>query len=119
MCDKIMKTKGGINMYFNSAETKVTNMAEGVVIRVASYGGPLMATEVSFEPGAQAPMHSHPHEQLSYIAKGSCEFTVGNQTKLIKTGDGVYIPGNVSHSVKAVDETVIVDIFTPQREDFK
>lgn len=115
-----MTMKGGIIMYFNNQETKVLNPAKGVTIRVIAYGGPLMATEVTFEAGVQGSPHSHPHEQISYIASGSCEFAVGNQTKVVKAGDGVYIPGNVDHVVlKAIEQTVIIDMFTPQREEFK
>jgi len=78
-----------------------------------------MMVEVTFKKGAIGELHSHPHEQVSYIANGSFEFNINENKQIIKKGDSIYIPSNEPHSALALEEgSIIVDIFTPQREDF-
>ena len=64
-------------------------------------------------------LHSHTHEQVSYIANGSFEFDINENKQVVKKGDSIYIPTNEPHSALALEEgSIIVDIFTPQREEF-
>ncbi len=106
-------------MFFKHEDGKIINLAEGVEIRVVGSGGSLMLTEVTFRKNAAAATHSHPHEQISYIIKGSLEFTVADETKVVNAGDCVYIPGNAKHGALALEDSMLVDVFTPQRDDFK
>jgi quercetin dioxygenase-like cupin family protein len=81
--------------------------------------GSLMLVEVSFKKGGVGAAHSHDkHEQVSYIAGGSFEVTVGTEKKILKKGDSYYVPLNVMHGVRALEDSVILDVFTPIREDF-
>lgn len=92
---------------------------EGVTRKILGRGGRMMMVEVTFKKGAIGIVHTHPHEQVSYIAKGSFEFDLNGNKQVIKTGDSVYIPSDEPHGVVALEEdSVIVDVFTPQREDF-
>ncbi|MEW9124199.1 MAG: cupin domain-containing protein [Thermotaleaceae bacterium] len=106
-------------MFFKSEEARVKQPGEGVTLKVLASGGSLMLTEVTFEKDKSMPAHAHVHEQVSYIVKGSFEFTIGDETKVVKAGDSVYIPSNIPHCVKALEDSIVVDGFTPQREDFK
>lgn len=91
----------------------------GVTRKILGRGGKLMMVEVTFKKGAIGELHSHPHEQVSYIANGSFEFNINENKQIIKKGDSIYIPSNEPHSALALEEdSIIVDIFTPQREDF-
>ncbi len=91
---------------------------EGTTRKVLAKGGSLMMVEVTFKMDAEGQVHAHPHEQVSYISQGSFMFNVDGESKLIHQGDSVYIPSNVPHSVKALsDDSIILDVFTPQRED--
>nr|WP_106783488.1 cupin domain-containing protein [Lysinibacillus timonensis] len=92
---------------------------EGVQRKLLSYGGSLMMTEVTFEKDAVGSIHSHPHEQVSYIIRGSFEFNLDGDVQIVSQGDSIYIPSGISHGVKALEEkSIIIDVFTPQREDF-
>lgn len=92
---------------------------EGVQRKLLSRGGGLMMTEVTFEKGAVGAIHSHPHEQISYIVQGSFEFNLNGQMQVVKTGDSIYVPSDTPHGVIALeDQSIILDVFTPQREDF-
>ena len=62
--------------------------------------------------------HHHEHLQITYVAEGSFEFTIGGETKVVKKGDSVYMPSNVEHGVTALEDGKLVDVFNPMRQDF-
>ena len=93
--------------------------APGVTIR-PFFGKRLMMTHVTFTPVAEAPMHQHPQEQLTYVLSGRLQFTVGDTTRWLEPGDILSIPANVPHGAVAGDEGCIeVDMFSPIREGFR
>lgn len=87
--------------------------------KVLAADGSLMAVEFSFKKGAVGALHSHPHEQIGYIVKGSFEFEMDGRKELLQAGDSYYVKPNVIHGVVALEDAIIFDVFTPQREDFK
>lgn len=89
----------------------------GVVRRIFEPGKHLMMMEVRFEQGAVGYEHSHPHEQMSYCLKGRIEFTIDGQVHVLKAGETICIPGGAKHGVKALEESALLDSFTPLRED--
>lgn len=86
--------------------------------KILAHEGNLMMVEVSFEKGGVGSIHKHIHEQISYLAKGTVEFNLYGEKRVIKEGDSIYIPPNAEHGLYAIEPSVIVDIFNPQREDF-
>ena len=90
----------------------------GVTRRILSYSDQVMMCEITFEKGAQGNMHSHVHEQITYVAEGSFRFTVGDETQVVNKGDSVYMPSNVTHGVTCLEAGKLVDVFSPKREDF-
>ena len=105
-------------MFVHNIETTSTVCEDGVTRKVLAYSENQMMTEVTFEEGAKSEPHSNPHEQISYIAKGEFEFCLGNEIRILSQGDSVYIPPNIVHSVHALEDSIIVDVFTPMRKDF-
>lgn len=106
-------------MFIINEEVLSTACGEGVTRKILSRGGSLMVVEVTFKKGSVGNRHSHVHEQASYIAKGSFEFEINGEKKIVKIGDSLYISSNEPHSTVALeDDSIIVDIFTPQREEF-
>ena len=82
-------------------------------------GGKLMANWVTIEPNREMPRHQHPHEQLGIMLEGTMELTIGDETRLINAGDAYTIPPNLPHNARTLDEgCVVLDIFTPPREDY-
>jgi quercetin dioxygenase-like cupin family protein len=79
--------------------------------------GSIMIVEVELAKGFHGDVDQHVHEQVSYIKKGSCEFEVDGVKKVLREGDVQYIPSNVIHRVKVMEDCVILDVFTPIRED--
>lgn len=69
---------------------------------------------------AEVKLHSHPHEQLTYIVSGKGKARVGDMGKEVSVGDVLIVPGDVLHGVQALsDKLVFIDVFTPAREDFR
>ena len=94
------------------------DLGDGVIRRVLIHDRSLMMVEVSFKKGAVGAIHSHIHEQISYILSGSFEFTLGDEKFIVKKGDTYYTKPNIPHGVKALEDSVILDTFTPIRKDF-
>lgn len=90
----------------------------GVTRRILAAGGGLMTVEFRFRKGAVGALHSHPHEQVGYVASGRFEFTLGDQKRVLGPGDSYYVPSGVVHGVVTLEDGVLLDVFTPQREDF-
>lgn len=94
-------------------------VGEGVSRKLLSHGGGLMMVEVTFKEGAIGTVHQHEHEQISYIIKGSFQFELDGNVQKVTAGDSIYVPSNEAHGVRALEEgSVILDVFSPQREDF-
>ena len=100
------------------SETISQNMAKGVNRKVLVHNEDLMMVEVSFEKGAVAALHSHPHQQMSYILSGSFEFENDGETRTLVQGDSVLLASGVRHGVLCTEEGMVLDVFTPERKDF-
>lgn len=106
-------------MFVYNKNVNSTLMVEGVCRKVLGCSENIMMVEVSLKKGAVLPNHSHFHEQVTYIVKGSLEFEVDGEKRIMKAGDSIYIGPNVEHKVVTLEEdALVVDAFTPQREDF-
>ena len=105
-------------MYFENEKIQIEKVTDGLERKILAHGGSMMFVEMQFEAGTAAPVHSHPHEQITYVIDGCIEFKLGDEVRQLKTGDSAYIPGDVMHGVTAVTASKVCDIFTPQREDF-
>ncbi len=74
---------------------------------------------VEVEKGAVLPEHHHVHEQVTRMVEGSFELTLDGKTMLLEPGDIVVIPSNVKHSGRAIEDSTLVDVFNPAREDYR
>ena len=93
-------------------------LAPGNTRRVLIHLPELMQVEFGFAKGAVGALHKHPHIQVSYVAEGSFEVTIGEQTQVVGQGGSFIVPSNVEHGVVALEAGRLVDVFTPHRADF-
>jgi quercetin dioxygenase-like cupin family protein len=71
------------------------------------------------EAGASIPIHEHLHEQVAHVLKGSFELTVAGETKILEPGMVAMIPPHVPHGGRAVTDCELLDVFHPERDDYK
>jgi quercetin dioxygenase-like cupin family protein len=93
-------------------------LGAGVKRKIMAYDDNLMLVKVNFEKGAIGTIHNHPHLQMSYVAKGSFEVTMGDDKKILNEGDVFFAPTMVFHGVVCLEDGLLIDIFNPHREDF-
>ena len=112
------KMKYESDRFVFAADTEKEDVGEGVLRQVMAYNDSLMLARAHFQQGSIGYTHSHPHAQLAYVESGVFEFTVGAEVKSLGAGDCAYIPPNVDHGAVCRESGVLLDIFSPLREDF-
>ncbi len=90
----------------------------GVKRKIMAYDERLMLVKVAFEKAAIGILHSHPHTQISHVESGMFEVEIGGNKKILAAGDAFYIPPDVIHGVVCLEAGVLIDMFSPMREDF-
>ena len=90
----------------------------GVSRKMLGYDNQIMMVLVKFEKGALGSPHSHFHTQATYCVSGKFEFEIDGVRQIVKGGDGVYIEPNLLHSAVCLEEGMLIDTFSPVREDF-
>ncbi|MDD4993864.1 MAG: cupin domain-containing protein [Paludibacter sp.] len=101
-----------------SSEIAWETVGEGVRRQIMGYDERIMTVKVEFQTGSVGYVHKHEHVQTTYVVSGAFEFQVGEETKIVKAGDGLYMEPNVMHGVKCLEEGLLIDTFNPVREDF-
>ena len=94
------------------------DLGGGVTRRVLAHNPDIMAVEVSFEKGARGDRHTHPHTQISYAFSGRFIYSLGDEEYELKAGDSIAVPGGAVHGTLCLEKGALLDVFTPQREDF-
>ncbi|WP_346237301.1 cupin domain-containing protein [Niabella insulamsoli] len=108
-----------MNEFFQtSKDIPWQDLGNGVARQLFGYNGQLMMVRVKFEKGAIGAVHQHPHVQASYVESGQFELTIGDQVKVLKQGDGYFVPPDVAHGCVCLEKGVLIDSFTPVRSDF-
>ncbi len=93
-------------------------IADGIERQMIS-GERLMVCRLSIAPNIVTPVHSHPHEQITIVERGRVRFLVDGVERIASAGDVLFFPSGIAHGATMGDEPVVlVDIFSPPREDF-
>ena len=93
----------------------------GLQRQVLCYTKELMLVKVMFGEemvGQRPPLHSHPHSQSSYVMSGKFEFHYGDKVQILCAGDSFCVGPDVPHEAYCLEPGVIIDGFSPVREDF-
>ena len=82
-------------------------------------GQKIMVCRFTFDPHVVTPEHTHPHEQVTMVMKGRAKFTISGEERIVKAGDVLHFPSHNLHGATMLDEEVVlIDVFSPIREDF-
>jgi quercetin dioxygenase-like cupin family protein len=93
-------------------------VADGIK-RQMIVGENVMVCRFTFDPFVVTDVHSHPHEQVTLVVKGKAKFTIDGLAVIVAAGDVLHFPPHNNHGATMLDEEVVlIDIFSPIREDF-
>lgn len=112
-----MLERKGNNWCFNN-DIADEETVPGISRKVLAFCDEAMCVENCFEVGAISSMHHHPHTQITYVAKGVFKFTIGEETRVVRAGDALLKQNDIMHGCECLEEGILVDFFTPMREDF-
>jgi len=68
--------------------------------------------------GALVPSHEHPQEQVATVLVGSLRFVVGGEEQIVAAGESMFVPGGIPHEVEALEDSLVLDVFSPVRDDW-
>lgn len=106
---------------FVRREEALKKTFKGVNLDSLAVGEKSMVTKMNYVKGNFANLHSHPHEQCGYVISGKYHLIVEGDEKIdviMEAGDTYAIPGNTPHSFEVIEGGEVIDVFTPQREDY-
>ena len=104
--------------HVNWSSVPVEQVAEGVT-RQMVYGDKVMVIRLELKANTVTPIHTHVHEQITVVVQGAADFFVEGTRRTAKAGDVLVFPSGIQHGATMLGEDVVlIDIFTPVREDF-
>ena len=102
----------------DGAAVEPTHPEPGLTRRVGAYNEKLFLAEHRMEKGWIGAAHSHPHDQVVYVVSGHLRVVSAGRTFDVKGGDSFVVRGGVEHQASAIESSLVIDVFTPCREDY-
>lgn len=90
----------------------------GIQRQMLGFNGDIMMVKAVFEDGSIGYVHEHVHSQSTYVASGEFEVTIGDEVQRVSAGDSFFIEPNIRHGAVCIKAGVLIDAFSPCREDF-
>jgi quercetin dioxygenase-like cupin family protein len=118
MNNQFIKGLGRLAKHWDWDSVKAEDLGGGIQ-RQMIVGERLMICRLRFAPGVVTTPHDHPHEQMTLVERGRVRFLVGDEERIAKAGDVLHFPSGCWHGATMLEEEVVlIDIFSPVREDF-
>ena len=105
-------------MFYKKGTGEYRLLLEGAQMKTMVHGDKTLMGKFKISKGAEIPTHSHPHEQTGLLLSGKLRFKVEGEIVAAEPGDSWCIRGGVEHSAEALEDSVIVEVFSPVREDY-
>ena len=105
-------------MFIENDTIQWEEVGTGIRRKIMAFNASLMLVKVEFEKGSEGTLHSHYHSQITHIETGMFEVEIENKKQILKAGDAFYISSNKMHGVVCLEAGVLIDVFSPMREDF-
>lgn len=113
-----MGTTDAVKIFIENQEIPWEEVDKGMKRKIMAYDDKLMVVKVEFEKGGIGVLHQHYHSQITHVESGSFEVQVNGEKKILSAGDAFYIPPNIIHGAVCLEAGVLIDVFSPMREDF-
>jgi quercetin dioxygenase-like cupin family protein len=105
-------------MFIRNPSVKPRELLPGATLKTLTWGSRTMLTQFNLQKGVQIPIHQHPHEQTGYVVSGRIRLIVADEQHEAGPGDSWCIPEDVPHGATAQEDSVVVEVFSPVREDY-
>ena len=106
-------------MIIRNENANPVEMMSGLTRRTLLHSDNMTLGEFTFEKGVEVPQHTHPHDQVGYVVSGRMRMVMGDQVTECGPGDSYHAPPNVPHGAVSLEPSVVVDVFSPPREDYQ
>jgi quercetin dioxygenase-like cupin family protein len=114
----IKKKRRSSEMFYKKDDSGFQDALEGVGYKTLAFGDKTLLAEFRLSRGSTVPEHSHPHEQTGYLISGRMRFFVQDKTMEVETGDAWNIAGDIPHGAEVLEDSVVIEVFSPVREDY-
>jgi len=101
-----------------STEARTSAPEPGLTRKLLAYNDKLSLISHHMKKGWVGTLHSHPHEQAVYVVNGHLEVSCAGKKFEVGAGDSFVVRGGVEHAARAIQDSLVVDVFTPLREDY-
>lgn len=105
-------------MFYKKSKSGYREIVEGIMMKPLVYGEKTLLIETNLSKGYAHELHNHPHEQTGYLVSGRLRMTIDNEVFEVEPGDSWCIPGNVMHKTEIIEDAVVVEVFSPVREEY-
>ena len=102
----------------NEQENPWIEIAPGIKRRTIATGTSMYQMRAELRAGSRLPAHRHPQEQIAHVIRGRMKLIVAGVPHELAAGDTFYLGSNVPHGVETIDDTTVIDTFSPPREDY-
>jgi quercetin dioxygenase-like cupin family protein len=113
-----MGTTETSKVFIENREIPWEEVDKGMKRKIMAYDDKLMVVKVQFDKGGVGTLHQHYHSQITHVESGIFEVEINGEKKILSAGDAFYIPPNVIHGAVCLEAGVLIDVFSPMREDF-
>ncbi len=93
-------------------------LAAGIELTPLVHGEKTLMGRFKIAKGSAIPAHFHPHEQTGFMVSGKVRFNVDGKQTDVEAGDSWCLPGNVEHSAEALEDSIIIEVFSPVRDEY-
>ena len=94
------------------------DIAPGIRRQTITTGTTMYQMRAQLDAGSTLPVHQHPQEQITHVVSGRVIMIVDAIRHELSSGKSLYLPSNVPHGAETIEDTVVIDTFSPPRGDY-
>lgn len=99
-------------------EQRWIDICPGVRRRMLVTGERMYQQIAELDGGSVMPAHQHPHEQILFVVSGKLNVIVDGVPRALRAGESLYLGSNVSHGIETLEDSIVIDTFSPPRDDY-
>jgi len=113
-----MSTLVQSQLFMNSPRSEAEDIGDGIHRTLLGYDNKILMAKVWFDKGAVGQVHKHHHSQVAYVIEGKFEVEVDGQKQILEAGGCFFVPSMAMHGAVCLEPGILLDVFSPAREDF-